>query len=296
MDELDFSSTSPQPTPKPAPTPAAPIPLASLYTPAVALQFFKAAGELIEVPGGKSFFAEGDKAGGFFSSGSKMYLLLDGDVGLMARGAFVGNIKPGAIFGEVAMLAKAPRTASAMAKVNSKALSLDEKQFHTALQKIPEFALMMMAVMVNRLRQNVARHAQPGAAPAAKAPTGVVQRAAVFNQKELASFADEIPPVRAAVGQTIMKAGDTGVFMYVVHDGMVAISINGTVVERVGPGGVFGEMALVDNAQRAATATAEAASELMLVKRADFLSLIKAKPQFGASVLRNIADRLRASS
>ena len=47
MDELDFSSTSPQPTPKPAPTPAAPTPLASLYTPAVALQFFKAAGELI---------------------------------------------------------------------------------------------------------------------------------------------------------------------------------------------------------------------------------------------------------
>jgi len=296
MDELDFSSTSPQPTPKPAPTPAAPTPLASLYTPAVALQFFKAAGELIEVPGGKNFFAEGDKAGGFFSSGSKMYLLLDGDVGLMARGAFVGNIKPGAIFGEVAMLAKAPRTASAMAKVNSKALSLDEKQFHTALQKIPEFALMMMAVMVNRLRQNVARQAQPGAAPAANAPTGVVQREAVFNQKELASFAGEIAPVRAAAGQTIMKAGDTGVFMYVVHDGMVAISINGTVVERVGPGGVFGEMALVDNAQRAATATAEAASELMLVKRADFLLLIKAKPQFGASVLRTIAERLRASS
>ena len=296
MDELDFSSTSPKPVPKAAPTPAAPTPLATLYKPAVALEFFKAAGQIEEVAGGKSFFAEGDKPGGFFSGGSRMYLLLDGDVGLMAKGAFVGNIKPGAIFGEVAMLAKAPRTATAMAKVKSKALSLDEKQFHTALQKIPEFALMMMAVMVNRLRQNLARQSQPGAAPPVNAPTGVVQREAVFNKKELAAFADEIAPVRVTNGQTIMKAGDTGVFMYVVHDGMVAISVNGTVVERVGPGGVFGEMALVDNAQRAATATAEAASELMLVKRADFLNLIKAKPQFGASVLRTIAERLRASS
>lgn len=287
MDELDFSSTSPKPVPKPATPPPAPTPPSAQYKPAVALQFFRAAGQVEEVAGGKSFFAENDKPGGFFSGGSRLYLLLEGDVGLMAKGHFLGNIKPGDIFGEIAMLARAPRTASAMAKVNSKAISLDEKQFHSALKKIPEFALMMMAVMVHRLRQNMARQA-PGAAGA------VVEREAVFNKKELVAFADEIAPVRAAAGKTIMTAGDTGVFMYVVHDGKVAISVNGKVVERVGPGGVFGEMALVDNAQRAATATAEVPAELMLVKRSDFLSLIKVKPEFGASILRTIAERIRA--
>lgn len=290
MDELDFSSTSPKPVPKPAAPPPAPIPPSAQYKPAVALQFFRATGQLEEVAGGKTFFAENDKPGGFFSGGSRMYLLLDGDVGLMAKGKFLGNIKPGDMFGEIAMLAKAPRTASAMAKVNSKAISLDEKQFHGALQKIPEFALMMMAVMVHRLRQNMARQ-PPGAAAAAGA---VIEREAVFNAKELAAFTNEIAPVRAVAGKVIMNAGDTGVFMYVVHDGKVAISVNGKVVERVGPGGVFGEMALVDNAQRAATATAEVPSELMLVKRSDFLSLIKAKPEFGASILRTIAERIRA--
>ena len=287
-DELDFSSTSPKPPPKPA-APTAPPPEA-VYKPAVALQFFKGAAQLEEMPGGKSFFAENEKAGGFFSGGSRMYLLLEGEVGLMAKGQFVGIIRPGDIFGEIAMLAKAPRTASAMAKVKSKALSLDEKQFNVALQKTPEFALMMMSVMVFRLRQSLARQAKSGAVPGGDG--AVTERDPVFGKKDLAAFAQEINPVRMDAGKIIMNAGDTGVFMYVVHSGRVAISIQGKVVERVGPGGVFGEMALVDNAQRAASAVAEAASELMLVKRADFLSLIKSKPQFGASILRTIAERI----
>ena len=51
------------------------------------------------------------------------------------------------VFGEMALLAKAPRTASAMAKVNCKALSLGPKDFNAALAQTLEFALMMMAVM-----------------------------------------------------------------------------------------------------------------------------------------------------
>jgi len=287
LDELDFSSA----TPRPAAPGAPPPPAAAVYKPAVALEFFRAAGQLEEIPGGKTFFQENDKPGGFFSGGSRMYLLLDGDIGLMAKGRFVGIIKPGDIFGEIAMLARAPRTATAMAKTLCKVLSLDEKQFTMALQKKPEFALMMMAIMVQRLRQAVARSAEAGGAPAA-----VAEREAVFGKKDLAAFAQEINPVRMEKGKVIMKAGDTGVFMYVVHSGKVAISIGDKVVERVGPGSVFGEMALVDNAARAAGAVAEADSELIMVKRADFLTLIQSKPQFGSSILRTIAERIRAAS
>ncbi|HXC39982.1 MAG TPA: cyclic nucleotide-binding domain-containing protein [Burkholderiales bacterium] len=287
MDELDFSSATPRPA-----APGAPPPPAAVYKPAVALEFFRAAGQLEEVPGGKTFFQENDKPGGFFSGGSRMYLLLDGDIGLMAKGRFIGIIKPGDIFGEIAMLARAPRTATAMAKTLCKVLSLDEKQFNVALQKKPEFALMMMAIMVQRLRQAVARRAEAGGG----APDAVAEREAVFGKKDLAAFAQEINPVRMEKGKVIMKAGDTGVFMYVVHSGKVAISIGDKVVERVGPGSVFGEMALVDNAARAAGAVAEAESELIMVRRADFLTLIQGKPQFGSSILRTIAERIRAAS
>jgi len=76
-----------------------------------------------------------------------------------------------------------------MAKVKCKALSLGEKEFHAALAKTPEFALMMMAVMVNRLRQNLARKGGPPA-PADTA----TERHSVFNRKQLAEIAAEIEP------------------------------------------------------------------------------------------------------
>jgi CRP-like cAMP-binding protein len=200
----------------------------------------------------------------------------------------VGLVRPGDIFGEMALLAKAPRAASAMAKVACKALSMGEKEFNAALAKTPEFALMMMAVMVQRLRQNIARKG------GIVTSDTVSERSAVFNRKELADLAKEIEPIAAASGKVIMNAGATGIFMYIVEEGRVAISINDKVIERVGAGGVFGEMAMVDNSSRSASAVAETDSSLLMIKRDDFLALVKAKPEFGASILRTIAERIRA--
>jgi CRP-like cAMP-binding protein len=287
MDELDFSAPAPKPAPKPAAPAVAPQPKA-VYNPQVALQFFRGGGRLEEVPGGKTFFNENDKSSGLFSKGDRMYLLLEGEVGFMAKGQFLGLVRPGDIFGEMALLAKAPRTASAMAKVACKALSLGEKEFNAALEKTPEFALMMMAVMVQRLRANIAR--KGGVAT----PDSASERPAVFNRKELAELAKEIEPISSPTGKVIMNAGATGIFMYIVQEGKVAISVGETVVERVGAGGVFGEMAMVDNSSRSASAVAEADSTLLMIKRDDFLSLVKAKPEFGASILRTIAERIRA--
>jgi CRP-like cAMP-binding protein len=81
--------------------------------------------------------------------------------------------------------------------------------------------------------------------------------------------------------------------MYVVSEGRVAISIRGAVVERVGPGGVFGEMALVDQSPRAANAVAETDCVLLAINRLVFLNLVKANPTFGISLLAAMAERLR---
>ena len=58
-----------------------------------------------------------------------------------------------------------------------------------------------------------------------------------------------------------------------------AISIRGAVVERVGPGGVFGEMALVDQSPRSANAAAETDCTLLAINRNVFLNLVKADPE-----------------
>jgi CRP-like cAMP-binding protein len=81
--------------------------------------------------------------------------------------------------------------------------------------------------------------------------------------------------------------------MYVVLSGRVAISIKNKLVEWVGPGGVFGEMALVDQSPRAATAVAETDCDLIAINRGDFLTMVKTKPDFAVSLLKAAADRLR---
>ena len=291
MEDLDFSA-KPTPSPEAAARATAQVAAQSpLYRPALALEFFRSAGTLEEKPGGKPIFSESEKAGGLFSKGARMYLLLEGEIGLMIRNKSFGVVKPGDIFGELAVIAGLPRSATAMAKSNCRVLSLDEKQFHTALEKKPEFALMLMSTMVQRLRQSIAKLGT--ARPAAGAPA---ERSDTLDRETLADLQSELDaqePASFPAGKVIMSAGAAGAFMYVVLEGRVAISVSDSVVERVGPGAIFGEMALVDRSARAASATAETDCRLLAINRTDFINLVKAKPAFGASLLKSIAVRMQ---
>ena len=297
-DELDFSAPGAPGGPKPAAAAEAArsavqgTAQSAAYSPKLALEFFRATGTVEVKPSGKPIFVENEKSGGLFSKGARMYLLLDGEIGLMIKNKFFGVVKAGEIFGELAVIAGLPRSATAMAKAECKVLSLDEKQFQAALQKTPDFALMLMSSMGNRLRQSIAKLASaPGVATAAP-----VDRSDVLDKKMLAELARELggqPPIPYGQGKIIVAAGAVGASMYVVMEGHVAISIGDRVVERVGPGGIFGEMALVDRSARAATATAETNSSLIAIGRNEFLSLVKAKPAFGALLLKSLAQRMQ---
>jgi len=90
-----------------------------------------------------------------------------------------------------------------------------------------------------------------------------------------------------------MQEGQAGLFMYVVLKGSVVIFLAGTPVEKVGPGGVFGELALIDQQPRAASAVALSDCELLAISRKSLLELIATKPAFGKSLLAAVADRGR---
>jgi len=292
MDELDFSKAS-EPGNKAAARAVVQGPTAQspLYQPALALAFFRSCGTVEEKPGGKPIFVENEKPGGLFAKSARMYLLLEGEVGLMIRNGFFGVVKKGEIFGELAVIAGLPRTATALAKTDCRVLSLDEKQFHAALQKTPEFALMLMSIMVQRLRRSLAQVGPGGAAKGTP-----VERSDALDKKMLAGLRSQLArqdPTEFPAGKVIMTAGAAGAFMYVVVEGRVAISVGERVVERVGPGAIFGEMALVDRAARAASAAAETDCSLLAIDRNDFLELVRAKPAFGASLLKSIAERMQ---
>ena len=260
-----------------------------LYKPAVALDFFKQGGKAERIPAGETIFAEGRK-GLIFRD--KMYLLISGDVELVMRKKVITTLKAGEIFGELAAIDGAPRTASALAKTNCRVIGLDEKQFYAALRKKPGFALMLMSVMINRLRDTITRLLANGDMSEKEATKESVTFKPKLLEELVQGLADD-PPVFFLQGKQIMQAGQTGLRMYAIVEGRVTVTIGGRVVERLGPGGVFGEAALVDQSTRLASAVAESDCSLLAISRQAFTALVKVSPEFADAILGSLAERMR---
>lgn len=96
-----------------------------------------------------------------------------------------------------------------------------------------------------------------------------------------------------AAGIQIFAEGEPGRNMYVVKEGKVDIVSRGQVLETVGPGGIFGEMALIDKAHRSAGAVAKTDCTVVLIDERRFLYLVQESPYFALSVMGVMADRLR---
>jgi CRP-like cAMP-binding protein len=264
----------------------------TLYNPAVALAFFKAAGKPEKIAAGKAFFAENDKARPYFFMRDKMYLLLDGEVALVARKKAIGTVVKGQVFGEMASITHAPRSASAVAKTPCRVIALDDQQFRAGLQKKPDFALMLMSIMIQRLRETLARLVADDALQGDDA----IKESVVFDPKRLADLAEGLSnddPVYYDRGKTIVQEGQVGLRMYAVIEGRVTVHVNGKLVERLGPGGVFGELALVEPSPRLASVVAETDCQLLPVNRTAFQLLVKTSPDFAESLLGSLAERLR---
>ena len=98
---------------------------------------------------------------------------------------------------------------------------------------------------------------------------------------------------RYPAGRTVFAEGEPGETMYVVIEGEVELRVKGQTVERLGPGGMLGEMSLVDAAPRSATAVAGTEAKLVPVDRRRFSSMIRTRPSFAIEIMRVMADRLR---
>jgi CRP/FNR family transcriptional regulator, cyclic AMP receptor protein len=94
-------------------------------------------------------------------------------------------------------------------------------------------------------------------------------------------------------GTALFSEGEPGDVMYAVIDGNVDVTLGGQVVEQVGPGGILGELALIDASPRAATATATVLSRVTRVDQKHFMFLVQEHPTFAIQVMAVMADRLR---
>jgi CRP-like cAMP-binding protein len=94
-------------------------------------------------------------------------------------------------------------------------------------------------------------------------------------------------------GHRFFATGDHGEVMYVVTSGEVEILLRGRLLETVGVGSVFGEMAIIDDRERSAEAIAKTNVKVVVIDQERFLFLTRNDPHFALKVMRIITTRLR---
>src|SRR5439155_13305886 len=107
------------------------------YQPAVALEFFKAAGKVESIAPGATIFHQNTRSRRILLERDSMYLLLRGEVSLRSGPQEIGAVRAGEIFGEMAAIGNVPRSATAVAKTACRVIALDDRQFKRALRKKP---------------------------------------------------------------------------------------------------------------------------------------------------------------
>lgn len=94
-------------------------------------------------------------------------------------------------------------------------------------------------------------------------------------------------------GGIIFREGEQANELFVIKSGYVRIQVGNKTVADLPADTIFGEMALIDNEPRSATATALTDVELVPVSEKQFLFLVSQTPHFALKVMRTLAHRLR---
>ena len=109
-------------------------------------------------------------------------------------------------------------------------------------------------------------------------------------------LAGRLVPLRVDKDTVIVREGDAGDRFYVVSRGEVAVSVDGEVVSKLGPGDSFGEIALIRDVPRTATAVALSDVTLYALEREDFLGAVTGHAPSAEAAERVISARLASVS
>ena len=94
-------------------------------------------------------------------------------------------------------------------------------------------------------------------------------------------------------GDVIFREGQPADELFVIKSGHVRIQVGNRAIAELAADNIFGEMALIDNEPRSATAIAVTDVELVPISEKQFLFLVSQTPYFALKVMRTLAQRLR---
>jgi CRP-like cAMP-binding protein len=106
---------------------------------------------------------------------------------------------------------------------------------------------------------------------------------------EIDHVADE---VHVEAGRTIIQQGDLGQEFVLLVDGEAEVVKDGVTVATLGPGGYFGEVALLESVTRTASVVAKTDVSLQVIDRRGFNTLLDDLPALNRAILHGLASRL----
>jgi CRP-like cAMP-binding protein len=108
--------------------------------------------------------------------------------------------------------------------------------------------------------------------------------------QRLGMLADEVD---LPAGKVLMRQGESGADMMVIVSGSVAVERDGALLNTLGPGDFFGEIALLASGPRTATVTTQEPSRLLVITHREFHSMMDEFPELAAQVMNALAHRIR---
>lgn len=118
----------------------------------------------------------------------------------------------------------------------------------------------------------------------------------LLNRTELQTLRLIAQERQYAAGQEIFPEGSPADGVYFVKSGLVEISTNKgerRVFSRLGPGEIFGEMAVIEHRPRSATASAAVDTEAFYLPRGEILTFIERSPALAFALLQQFSHRMR---
>ncbi len=109
-------------------------------------QIFRQTDNTVAIAAGGVIFSAGDE-------GDAMYVVIAGAIDLVVNGTTVETVQADGMFGELALIDREPRTATAVAKSDSTLVRVEPAQFMLMVRQTPFFATDVMRLLVYRLRQ-----------------------------------------------------------------------------------------------------------------------------------------------
>jgi len=117
-------------------------------------RLFRNALKTVVHPEGTTIFEEGEQ-------GKSMFAIKRGRVAIMVDGVTVDTLAEDEVFGEMALLEQATRSASAVTLEETELVEIDEPQFYLFVRQNPHFALQLMQLLSERLRRADALYRRP---------------------------------------------------------------------------------------------------------------------------------------